>query len=110
MQQLTDWGWPPSSPVSETEALVVGELAANAVAHGRVPGRDFRLTLCVGDGSTLRVEVADARGEQIPTIGVPTAEDGAGRGLLLVDALVGRWGAEPRPPSGKTVWACLALA
>ncbi|MET7271651.1 ATP-binding protein [Streptomyces flaveolus] len=110
VQQLADWGWPPSSPVSETVALVVGELAANAVTHGRVPGRDFRLTLTVGDGSTLRVEVADARGERLPSVGAPAAEDDAGRGLLLVDALVDRWGVEPRPPSGKTVWACLKLA
>ena len=28
-----------------------------------------------------------------------------GRGLLLVTALAGRWGVEPYPPGGKTVWA-----
>ena len=111
VQQLTDWGWPPSSPVSETAALVVGELAANAVTHGRVPGRDFRLTLTLGDGSTLRGEVADARGERLPpSVCAPAAEDGEGRGPLLIDALVERWGVEPRPPSGKTVWAYLPLA
>jgi anti-sigma regulatory factor (Ser/Thr protein kinase) len=110
VQQLTDWGWPPSSPVSETAALVVGELAANAVTHGRVPGRDFRLTLTIEIGSALRVEVADARGERLPSVCAPAADDEEGRGLQLIDALVERWGVEPRPPSGKTVWAYLPLA
>lgn len=109
VQQLTRWGWPPSSPVSESMALVVAELAANAVTHGRVPGRDFRLTLTIEGEKALRVEVADARGERLPSVCAPASLDDAGRGLLLVDALADRWGVEPRPPSGKTVWACLAF-
>ncbi|MER7403047.1 hypothetical protein ABT373_11310 [Streptomyces sp. NPDC000070] len=32
-------------------------------------------------------------------------DDESGRGLLLVDALADRRGTEPRPPSGKAVWA-----
>jgi anti-sigma regulatory factor (Ser/Thr protein kinase) len=45
--------------------LIAGELAANAVRHGHVPGRDFRLTLTVTP-TTLRVEVTDTRGELKP--------------------------------------------
>ncbi|GGZ70996.1 ATP-binding protein [Streptomyces echinoruber] len=113
VQQLAEWGWPPSCTVSESAAVVVAELAANAVTHGRVRGRCFRLGLVVEAPDTLRVEVADPRGERRPrprTTAVPGSEpDESGRGLVLVDALATRWGTEPRPPSGKTVWACLPL-
>ncbi|MEF9903797.1 ATP-binding protein [Streptomyces sp. P9-A2] len=111
VQKLSDWGWATGSEHLESAALVVGELAANAVTHGVVPGRDFLLTMtltplpgsCV---STLRVEVADCRGERLPApaeTSCPTGEHG--RGLLLVNALAARWGVTPRHPSGKTVWA-----
>ncbi|MGP2440448.1 ATP-binding protein [Streptomyces sp. JW3] len=108
-QQLDEWGWPPSSPVSEDAALVVAELAANAVTHARVGGRCFRLSLAVDASGTLRIEVADPRGDrELPphtTDPGPAAE--SGRGLLLVTALADDWGTAPYPPSGKTVWACL---
>lgn len=54
-------GHPPASDVSCTVALVVGELTANAVQHGRVPGREFGLRLTVDRAAALlRVEVDDA--------------------------------------------------
>ncbi|MFF4979837.1 ATP-binding protein [Streptomyces sp. NPDC001046] len=113
VQQLAEWGWPPSCTASESAALVVAELAANAVTHGRVRGRCFRLRLIVEAPDTLRVEVADPRGDRQPqpcATTVPDPDpDESGRGLLLVDAFATRWGTEPRPPSGKTVWACLPL-
>src|SRR5262249_42919627 len=52
------WGFPYDGDAGEIVALVVAELAANAVRHGRVPGRDFRLRLVLRDG-VVRVEVAD---------------------------------------------------
>lgn len=110
VQQLDEWGWPSSCPVNESAALVVAELAANAVTHGRVQGRGFRLTLAVEASATLRIEVVDPRGDRRPLarrIAGPTA--GTGRGLLLVDALAARWGSQPWPPSGKVVWATIAL-
>ncbi|MFG2935046.1 ATP-binding protein [Streptomyces sp. NPDC048282] len=111
-QQLTEWGWPASCTASESAALVVAELAANAVTHGRVRGRCFRLSLAVDAPDTLRVEVADPRGDRPPrprTAAVADLTAESGRGLLLVDALATRWGSVPYPPSGKTVWACLPL-
>jgi hypothetical protein len=62
-QQLADWGWARDSEYLEAAELVVGELAANAVTHGRVPGRDFLLTMTLtplseGCSGTLRIEVA----------------------------------------------------
>lgn len=106
---MEEWGHPPVSDASCAVALVVGELAANAVRHGRVPGRDFRIRLVHDEPSALvRVEVADAAsGKRRPPVAPPvTCPDGeSGRGLFLVDVLAVRWGWEPRRPVGKTVWA-----
>ncbi|PJM97313.1 hypothetical protein CG719_02985 [Streptomyces sp. CB01373] len=110
-QQLADWGWVRGSEPLDSADLVVGELAANAVTHGLVPGRDFLLTMTFlplpkGGSSTLRVEVADCRGERLPAPeAAPSPTSEHGRGLLLVSALATRWGVTPRFPSGKTVWA-----
>ncbi|MFD5416008.1 ATP-binding protein [Streptomyces nojiriensis] len=103
--QLHGWGIPLDSERSQTAALVIAELAANAVTHGRIPGRDFELRLELTDG-TLRVAVADARGEGRPRVRQST--DGVGgHGLRLIEALSVKWGVEDRP-TGKTVWAELA--
>jgi anti-sigma regulatory factor (Ser/Thr protein kinase) len=110
VQHLAEWGWPPACSASQNAALVVAELAVNAAVHGRVQGRGFGLTLALESPAMLRVEVADPRGERAPVVrpALPTAE--GGRGLLLVEALADGWGVEPRPPSGKTVWARLSLS
>ncbi|MCF3962044.1 ATP-binding protein [Streptomyces fuscigenes] len=102
--QLRDWGLP-----SDPARLLVAELAANAVSHGRVQGRDFRLTLRLA-GDVLRIEVADARGERLPELRRPRPDAESGRGLLLVDALAHRWGVADGPFPRKTVWAELRLA
>ncbi|MFF9473035.1 ATP-binding protein [Streptomyces roseolus] len=83
--------------VTEAVAQVIAELTANAVTHGRVAGRDFRLALAFRPG-TLRIEVSDTRGDVLP-------EPSRGRGLLLVERLSDRWGVTPGPPPRKTVWA-----
>ncbi|MFE7984008.1 ATP-binding protein [Streptomyces cellulosae] len=58
--QLTEWGHPHGTEAHDTVVLVVAELAANAVLHGRVPGRDFTLSLSHDDGRrVIRVEVTD---------------------------------------------------
>lgn len=105
---MEEWGYPPASDASCAVALVVGELAANAVQHGRVPGRDFGLRLTLDAAARLvRVEVADAASAKRPPLSPPSSfPDGeSGRGLLLVDVLAVRWGTAPRQPVGKTVWA-----
>jgi anti-sigma regulatory factor (Ser/Thr protein kinase) len=100
-EQLREWGLSLDSAPQ-----IVAELAANAATHGRVPGRDFRLTLYV-IANTLRIEVTDARGDRLPRLGRPCPDAGSasGRGLLLVDALADRWGVVPEPFPRKTVWA-----
>ncbi|MFJ1705254.1 ATP-binding protein [Kitasatospora sp. NPDC088346] len=108
-QCLTEWGWPRTTDAFQAASLVVIELAANAVTHGHVPGRDFLLRLALrSDGAgaaTLRVEVSDSRGERLPRPAVGPEGAESGRGLVLVRALTSQWGTVPRPPSGKTVWA-----
>ncbi|MFJ3664785.1 ATP-binding protein [Streptomyces sp. NPDC090119] len=103
VHQLDQWGHPYGSPTSEAVALVVAELAANAVLHGRVPGRDFEVRLHRADGH-VRVEVSDTHPAhpKLPAQD-PTAE--GGRGLLLIEAVATRWGTSPRTGPGKTVWA-----
>ncbi|PZG71635.1 hypothetical protein C1I97_38200, partial [Streptomyces sp. NTH33] len=97
--QLRRWGLP-----TEIASHLVAEPAANAITHGRVPGRDFRLTLYL-IGGTLRIEVTDTRGDRLPAPQQPAWDAESGRGLLIVDALADRWGvAEDRFPR-KRVWA-----
>ncbi|MCX4726303.1 ATP-binding protein [Streptomyces sp. NBC_00440] len=112
VRRLGEWGFPPMSDASCTVALLVAELAANAVQHGRVPGRDFHLLVAFdGRASRFRIEVSDACADRSPVHPVaPAAEEESGRGLLLVDVLAVRWGWVPRVPVGKTVWADVVAA
>ncbi|WP_405687154.1 ATP-binding protein [Streptomyces sp. NBC_00057] len=106
-ERLDAWGIAYGSDAHDELTLIVAELSANAVRHGRVPGRDFRLRLSA-EGATLRVEVTDSRGESIPALTEPSNDLDAGRGLLLVAALTDRWGWYPCVDGpGKTVWAVL---
>lgn len=115
--RLDRWHLPYGSRASDTVTLVVAELAANAVLHGRVPGRDFELRLTYDRSAGLvRVEVSDthparpqppeAAPEPAPE---PAADAEGGRGLLLVAAVADRWGVAERTGPGKTVWAECAV-
>ncbi|WP_199787046.1 ATP-binding protein [Streptomyces sp. CNS654] len=117
LHKLHTWGIPYLSDASESAALIIGELTANAVTHGRVPGRNFELRLShmPGDPETsglLRIEVSDTRGERRPPgpgeITAPPDGSDSGRGLLIVEALADRWAVLDRSP-GKTVRAELDL-
>lgn len=94
---LADWGngWP-----TDDVLLCVSELATNALLHGVLPGRGYRLRLWSYADGLLRVEVHDS-GDGLPHIAVPADE--SGRGLLLVQALADAWGVDQRKP-GKVVW------
>ncbi|MFD5590863.1 ATP-binding protein [Streptomyces griseorubiginosus] len=110
LDQLRAWGLPYDTPVSEAVAVIVAELAANAVTHGRVPGRDFELRLSLVTGS-VRIEVTDTRAEPLPVVRPPGPLDDGGRGLVLVEALADRWEVLDREPSpGKTVRAEVDVA
>ena len=99
-------------PLRHRRPQIVAELAANAVLHGRVPGRDFRLTLTATLDATLRIELTDTRADALPAVPHPTDDPTAaesGRGLLLITALATRWGVTSGPAPCKTVWAELDL-
>lgn len=105
-RQLEEWGFPHGSETSTTVAAIVAELSSNAVCHGTLKGRGFALNLHCAPGG-IRIEVEDPRGERTlddhPEPPAPDAEHG--RGLVIVDALAGRWGVSDREGVGKTVWA-----
>jgi anti-sigma regulatory factor (Ser/Thr protein kinase) len=116
--RLDEWGIRYGTCAHEDLVLLVAELTVNAVRHGHVPGRDFRLRVQVAaDGDAVRVEVTDTRTERLPcrpsdpdALDAGGAEE-TGRGLLLVPGLAARWDWHPRPDGlGKTVWAEYALA
>ncbi|WP_079159723.1 ATP-binding protein [Streptomyces griseus] len=108
--QLVEWGHPRGTDDHDAVTIVVAELAANAVLHGQVPGRDFALLLTYDDArGVVRVEVSDTHPAR-PVLGVPAADVDHGRGLVLVDALAVRWGVRDRVGPGKTVWAECALS
>ncbi|RST01670.1 ATP-binding protein [Streptomyces sp. WAC07149] len=99
VEKLRAWGLSTDGP-----ALIVAELAANAVTHGRVAGRDFLVVLSLGGGA-LRIEVVDTCRDRIPILREPDACAEGGRGLAVVAALADRWGVEQGPPPRKAVWA-----
>ncbi|MFD6193701.1 ATP-binding protein [Streptomyces olivaceus] len=107
--QLDTWGVTHGTSASDAALLIVAELSANAVLHGRVPGRDFALRLVhTPAAGLLRVEVSDTH-PALPARLLPPADADGGRGLLLVETLASRWGVTERTGPGKTVWAELDL-
>ncbi|WP_079127572.1 ATP-binding protein [Streptomyces sp. TP-A0874] len=114
-ERLAAWGVPYGADAHERLTLIAAELCANAVRHGHVPGRDFRMDLSAepegGAGAgrlSVRVAVTDTRGDRLPVPAPvdPPSDRIGGRGLLLVAALADRWGWAPRADGpGKTVWA-----
>ncbi|MEV6654258.1 ATP-binding protein [Streptomyces sp. NPDC051219] len=109
VHRLDVWGIPYGTGISDSAASIVAELAANAVTHGRVPGRDFEVRLTLRP-DVLRIEVSDARRERRPMAMDRAPDAEAGRGLGLVEALATRWSFHDRTPVGKTVRAEIDLA
>ncbi|MCX2971536.1 MULTISPECIES: ATP-binding protein [Streptomyces] len=101
---VTEWG---HGSIADDVALTVSELAGNALLHGCLPGRYFRVHLMLTT-SALRIEVTDPRGERQPRQREVADGEMYGRGLLIVDHLAARWGVIPHTV-GKTVWAELPL-
>ncbi|MGH8989526.1 MAG: MEDS domain-containing protein, partial [Acidimicrobiales bacterium] len=89
----------PAARLAEAAALVVSELATNAVRHG---GTRFSVTVS-SLAQAVRIAVGDSCQE--PPVMRNHSETGAtGRGLRIVDALCRDWGTTPRY-CGKVVWA-----
>lgn len=101
---VSEWGHPG---LAGDAALLLSELATNALLHGYVPGRLFRAELAL-TRTVIRIAVSDARGESLPRPRTATPGEKSGRGLLIVEMLAARWGVEA-PSVGKTVWCELDL-
>jgi anti-sigma regulatory factor (Ser/Thr protein kinase) len=95
---------------AELAGLIVGELATNAIRHAAGPVQ-VRVSYARGD---LRVEAHDG-GAGRPARRPPTADDQSGRGLALLDDLIGLCGgtravAKDSAGPGKTVQVTVRLA
>jgi len=96
---------PVPTGAADAIAVMVSELAANAVRHtvshftvtvDRFPDR-------------IRVEVGDS-GPGDPIVRTPDPAELSGRGLQIVRALAGEWGVIPAVGThGKTVWFTIAV-
>jgi anti-sigma regulatory factor (Ser/Thr protein kinase) len=101
---VADWGHPGTAGDA---ALIASELCTNALLHGCLRDRLFRVETSL-TGTALRIAVTDPRGERLPESQVSSSDDPFGRGLLIVRTLADRWAVE-RLAVGKTVWAELAV-
>jgi anti-sigma regulatory factor (Ser/Thr protein kinase) len=82
-------------------ALIITELVANAVRHGKDP---IEMGLAVNE-DTLRIEVSDGGELSEPIVATSVSPDqAAGRGLAIVEACSLRWGVINHAKGGKTVW------
>ena len=88
--------------LEDTAVLIVSELVTNAVRHARTGPLVLALRL-EGAGAWLRIEVHDADA-RVPRQRAPDGLDESGFGLLLIEALAGKWGVR-QTASGKAVWA-----
>lgn len=92
--------------LADTAALIVSELATNAVRHA---GTRFRVTVeCEGD--QLLLEVYDRIGGAVRRSDATDPDATSGRGLFLVGQLSSDWGVTPHRLGGKSVWARLDVA
>ena len=100
--EMRRWATAESAEVADDAALVVTELAANAVVHAQ---SGFTLALWA-HRDVLRITVRDGSPLPRPEDG-PALPPAPLHGLGAVDALAKRWGVESLGTAGKTVWVDL---
>ncbi|WP_328512890.1 ATP-binding protein [Streptomyces mirabilis] len=105
---ISDWGL---ALFVDDMTTVAGELTANAVRHA-LPAcgeADTKAWLgMVRTGGAVVCAVVDPSPAP-PSRQYPDHLAETGRGLLIVDALTSQWGYSEPDPSGKTVWARIAV-
>jgi anti-sigma regulatory factor (Ser/Thr protein kinase) len=94
-------GQGPDDALAADAAIVVTELAANAVLHAH---SGFTLTVELSP-TAVRIAVRDGD-PLVPLNGGPPFDVRPGHGLSVVTQLAGEWAVE-RLPDGKVVWADL---
>jgi DNA-binding NarL/FixJ family response regulator len=88
-----------SQDLEDAVVLATSEVVTNAVVHA-ASEVSLLVRMIVGG---VRVEVSDASQLQLERT-APGLLAESGRGLAIVDALATRWGVDPLPGGGKTVW------
>ena len=89
-----------------TAQLLATELFTNALHHG---SGDITMMVTRTPGE-LRVDVADHSPDH-PRVKPVTLNDVRGRGMMILEALAGRWGVDPLDDGrGKSVWFVLRTA
>jgi anti-sigma regulatory factor (Ser/Thr protein kinase) len=88
------------SHLSDDVALVVSELATNAMEHAQTP---FKVSLHAFE-QTLLLEVEDGS-RTGPFHVAAQVLDTNGRGITIVKLLSRDWGVDARTDGGKSVWA-----
>lgn len=101
---VAEWGHPE---LAWSTALLVSELAGNALLHGCLGDFPFRVRTSLR-ADALRIEVSDPREERLPSPRLAEDEECFGRGLLIVAQIADRWGTAPCA-IGKTVYAEIDL-
>lgn len=84
---------------ADDASIVASELATNAIIHAKSP---FRVAVSRA-GAMIRISVQDTVAAT-PERLAPDPTTIGGRGIAIVDAIAGAWGAD-LDPDGKTVWA-----
>jgi anti-sigma regulatory factor (Ser/Thr protein kinase) len=97
----------PSGPEHDDVALVVTELIANAVRHGRGRHISFRLE---ADAGRVLVEVENRCWTTRPRRRPASLVQPSGRGLAIVAAMSHRWGVAEARRGRARVWAQLEAA
>ncbi|MFH8987141.1 ATP-binding protein [Streptomyces sp. NPDC017940] len=96
--------WGMDQGAAETGTLLISEIVTNAVRHGH--SHSVRVIAEQPRPDRLRVAVVD-KSRRMPELRIVGPDAIGGRGLLLIDALSDRWGADLLP-WGKRVWAEVA--
>jgi anti-sigma regulatory factor (Ser/Thr protein kinase) len=97
---LQAWALPGLVDAAE---LVVTELLSNVYRH--VPDRRCVAVLArAEDGDGVWLAVRDCAAGSLPRVRYAAPTDESGRGLALIEAVADKWGVEPDPGGGKTVW------
>ncbi|MCX5529881.1 ATP-binding protein [Streptomyces sp. NBC_00006] len=93
----------------ELLAVIVSELMTNALLHSRAD-RPVTYRSCSPEPGVVRIEVDDATPATVPSPQAAREYAESGRGLFLVDALIGEldgtWGFSP---DGSVAWCLVSV-
>jgi len=92
---------------AETAALLISELATNAITH--TPSPRIRIIVSRPTPTCVRLAVVDKAPRRLPHLRPADTAAESGRGLRLIAAFADRWGYDllgpTHSPSGKCCWA-----